>query len=247
MLNNAVIRTCAITAIVVLVICYGCSNIKTTDSVPASPSPIPTQTDSENKMTSEGPRIQYEGISFEYDPKVLGNVTMETIAEHKLENPTDKPDIVAPRHVQFEFENGPKDWEGFLKVYPLSEFPNMYEVQGPASVEDQKRKIEDLKAAIRDKNFRIGGGQIPSLLYCDCGQDFQTNVKLSEFENGRGIFFVTHISIEFELINNEHLRYVFEGITNDGQHYVLAELPVAVDFLPAVSPDEFEGVTLSAA
>jgi hypothetical protein len=43
------------------------------------------------------------------------------------------------------------------------------------------------------------------------------------------------------LISNDHLQYVFQGLTTDGKYYVVAEMPVSVPFLPDDSPEEFEG------
>ena len=41
--------------------------------------------------------------------------------------------------------------------------------------------------------------------------------------------------------SNRQLRYIFEGLTDDEKYYVLAEMPVSVDFLPKDSSDEYEG------
>ena len=43
------------------------------------------------------------------------------------------------------------------------------------------------------------------------------------------------------MVSNDHLRYVFEGLSSDGKYYVLAEIPISVKFLPEDPPDEFEG------
>jgi hypothetical protein len=236
--NQAAIKTYLLIAIVAVII-SGCSGEQVTESGTPWPLPSPNQTERENKTTGEGPRVQYEGISFEYNPKILGKVTMEIVEEQMLENPDEKPDGVAPRHVRFQFEDGPQYWKGFLEVYPLNEFERMYAVN-PDSENWMRKDIEGLKKVIIDKNFRHAG-EISYLPYMDAVQSFQTNVKLSDFSKGNGIFFVTYISTEAALINNDHLRYVFEGISNDGQHYVVAEMPVSVDFLPNEPPDQFEG------
>ena len=43
------------------------------------------------------------------------------------------------------------------------------------------------------------------------------------------------------LISNDHLQYVFEGLTGDDKYYVLARIPISVQFLPDEAPAEFEG------
>jgi hypothetical protein len=185
--------------------------------------------------------VSFHGVSFDFDRCALGDVNAEDIAEYRLPEPTAKPDGVAPAHVNFTFESGPKYWGPTLDIYPLAEFPRMYSVdrESERAVRDQ---IKNLKRVLIDKNFRQND-QIPYLPFVDASQEFQTNVKLVKFENGRGIFFVTYISTEMILVGNDHLRYIFEGITDDGR-YILAEMPIRAPFLKDESSEEFEGYSL---
>ena len=45
------------------------------------------------------------------------------------------------------------------------------------------------------------------------------------------------------LISNDHLYYVFEGLSDDGKYYIEAQMPTSVEFLPKDPPQEFEGYT----
>jgi hypothetical protein len=103
-----------------------------------------------------------------------------------------------------------------------------------------EEEVEALRKVLSDKNVRHEN-EIPILPWGDASQSFQTNVKLSEFDKGKGIFFVTYFNTEMALISNDHLQYVFEGLTSDGKYYVLAQIPISVGFLPDESPTEFEG------
>ena len=206
----------------------------------APESTVSAQSSPPNAILSAEPRfVSFGGVSFRYDPKVFGNVEQTVVEEHRLEEPTDKPDSVAPKHIEFTFDFGPRYWEGFLHIYPVKDFPSVY-VVNPASLRGMKSEIKALRKVLKNKDFR-SVGQIPYLPFVDGSQSFQTNVKLSPFQNGNGIFFVTHWSTEAALISNAHLRYVFEGLSDDGKYYVLAEIPISVNFLPEDSPDEFEG------
>ena len=60
-----------------------------------------------------------------------------------------------------------------------------------------------------------------------------TQVAFVDFENGRGVRFLTEYAQYFAPINNTDLFYTFQGLTSDGQYYVAAILPVAHPSLPA--------------
>ena len=102
-----------------------------------------------------------------------------------------------------------------------------------------EKEIQALKDVLKDKNFR-SEGKIPYIPFIDASQSLQAKVKLSRFDQGSGIFFVTYMSTEGGPISNDHLRYIFEGLTSDGKYYVLAEIPVSVTFLPEGTSEDYE-------
>lgn len=185
--------------------------------------------------------VDFEGVSFNYDPRVFGDVTKEVVPEHKLEDPTYKPDGVAPECIQFEFEVGREYSKARIAIYPLDGFDDVYAIN-PNMVKMITGDITGLRRVLKDPSFRLGRA-IPHLEYRDASDDFYVKVRDFDFPNGSGIIFVTHWSIENDLISNAHLIYRFEGITTDGKFYVTAEAPVSVAFLPDDSPNEFEGYT----
>src|ERR1044071_8608436 len=56
--------------------------------------------------TSELQSVEFENVSFTYDPCAFGEVKTEKIPAQSLQYATDKPDNVAPEHLHFEFESG---------------------------------------------------------------------------------------------------------------------------------------------
>lgn len=184
--------------------------------------------------------VEFENVSFDYDPCAFGDVKSEKVPDHRLGSSDERPDGVEPGHIDFTFDKGPEGWKPTIDIFPLVDFPKMYGVN-KKSEKAMMDEIEDLKAVIKNKDYRKNH-QIAYLRWIDAHQEFQTNVKLGQFQNGTGIFFVTYLSTEYILVGNDHLRYIFEGITNDGK-YVLAEIPVRAPFLKDESPEEFEGYT----
>jgi hypothetical protein len=185
--------------------------------------------------------VDFEGVSFTYDPRVFGDVKKEVVPEVRLKEPDEIPDYVAPRHVRFEFELGHESGNARIEVYPLDEFPGVCSVSRELA-EGMKEEIEGLRKVLKDPSYRRDG-QIPHLPFRQASDTFYVNVRKFDFQNGNGILFITHWMHGVELVSNRSLIYRFEGITADGKYYVTAETPISVDFLPDTSPEEFEGYT----
>lgn len=183
--------------------------------------------------------VSFGGVSFRYNPQIFGKVVPSEIDEYLLKESDSHPDSVAPRHILFTFELAKQYNAANLVVYPIADFPRMFG-KNKESKKATVKAFEDLRKVLTNKNLRFDG-DIPFIPFRNGGQEFQAKVKLADFENGKGIFFVTHWSTEMALVSNDHLYYVFEGMTDDGKYYIIAEMPTNVAFLPALPPDDFEG------
>lgn len=183
--------------------------------------------------------VNFKGVSFNYNPQIFGAVKMKEVVEQPLINIDDKPDYVSPRNRLFTFDLSTEFSEMYIAVYPVDDFPRMYSID-EESVEGAVKENENLKKVLKDKNFRVEN-QIPYLPFIDAHQSFQAKVRHSPFQSGKGIFFLTFWDTEIELPSNRNLRYIFEGLSDDGKYYVLAEMPASVAFLPKESTDEYEG------
>ena len=186
-------------------------------------------------------RIDFEGVKFKFNPWAFGKMKSEVVPAHRFV-PEEKPDSVAPRHVTFTFELRKRYNEAHVTVYPVKEFIEIM----AADKEEQRRtrqRFDDLRRVLQNKDLRIDD-EIPFIPFREGGQEILAKVKLAEFQDGKGIFFVTHWAFEAGLISNELLYYVFEGLTDDGRYYVVAEMPTYAPFLPMTSRDEFEGFTI---
>ena len=165
------------------------------------------------------------------------------MAASPLENADDKPDYVFPRHVLFKvtgpYASKPESshFKPEISVYPLDGFPQAYAVS-KGSVKGINSEINKLRKLLSQTTVPQGG-QIPYLPFVDATQTFRAHVKRIDFQGGKGILFLTQYDIEPSLVNNEGLTYIFEGITNDGLYYVLAEFPIAAPGLA----DSFESTS----
>lgn len=84
--------------------------------------------------------------------------------------------------------------------------------------------------------------QLQSLQYVD-GQplpeelaaDFSAQIHAVNFINGHGIRYLTQVFQNFTPVNNQELFYYYQGMTDDGQYFVQATLPINAPYLPADS------------
>lgn len=195
--------------------------------------------------------VNFNGVSFTYNPQILGKVKTEEITEDQpLEMETDKPDENFPKHLEFYFKQidlmKHSIDKGRIVVVPIEDYRRMYPISNEHNYREQfDERLKGLQKVIKDKNYRMGN-QIPFIPFRDVSQTFQKKVNHFSFQNGKGIFFLTQFDIETTLVNNEGLTYCFQGISNDGRNYILAEFSLSVSFLPKnYDADEFEGYKLS--
>lgn len=189
-------------------------------------------------LKQSGGKVEFKGVSFSYNPQIFGEVEMEEIAEHPLENEMDRPFNEQAQHLHFTFKDIKQNQITNIKIFPIESFRRTFAVS-QSYIEQFDELLNGLRKLTKDKDLRIGN-EIPLIHFGNGGQELQTKVKHFSFLNGTGILFITHWSYEVALISNENLEYVYGGLTSDEKYYVLARMPVKVGFLPKDSPEEFE-------
>ena len=184
----------------------------------------------------------FQGISFQYDPQIFGEAVPEEVAEQILENETDKPDDVYPRHVRFTFKKQNRKTDYTIEVFPIEDYRRIWSNTGKGNQAAFEEKLSAVGKAVKDKNYRDEGDQIPYLPFADASQMFVARAKNLSFRNGSGVFFLTQFTQEFgNLVNNDELVLTYQGISKNGKYYILTDFPVAVAFLPNRDANEFEG------
>jgi hypothetical protein len=65
------------------------------------------------------------------------------------------------------------------------------------------------------------------------GPTYTAQIHAINFKNGHGIRYLTQVGQAPAPANNEEMFYYFQGLTNDGQYYVQAVMPINAPYLPA--------------
>lgn len=167
----------------------------------------------------------YGGVSFLYNQYIATGVAGETVAAEALWE-------VIPEHIAFSFSGYalPATFhEARIHVYPVGEFASG---GGSADTVVALRSLLDSEQ-LPPPGGGFEGATIPLLPSFNAGQLLHTQVAFVNFQNGQGVRFLTEYAQFYAPINNTDLFYTFQGLTNDGQYYVAAILPVAHPSLPA--------------
>lgn len=185
--------------------------------------------------------VQYKNVTMEFDAALAKEFLAETVAAVPLENPTDKPDGVAPQHIVITLRDSyaARLTRDASSPYAL---PQIFVI--PTSDPADPRFDEEfppLRPAVAGLNTllaRRAGSvteSIPFLPWADERQLFIGRKKLIRFRNGRGVLFLTQYDQEENPVNNSFLVYTFQGLTDDNAWYVSAVFPVSAQGLPATA------------
>ncbi len=135
---------------------------------------------------------------------------------------------VAPEHIQFTLDGyalADKFHQPRIHVYPAQAYAELQE-RGTAA-----QSLERLRAVLA-QSAMVNIKELPQVPFFNVSQTLAAQVEVIPFQNGRGVRMVTEYAMARAIINNHELFYHFEGLTDDGQYYVVAILPVTAPGLP---------------
>lgn len=172
------------------------------------------------QLTPDGTPVDTAEISF-FIPNGVANdatSTLTTAVEYPYINPGSGD---MPQHVTVN-----------LNLYAVTE--NIHQPQVLVFRASEYSQYSELTASIIS--------QLQSLQYVD-GQplpkelsaDFSAQIHAVNFKNGHGVRYLTQVFQNFNTVNNQELFYYYQGITNDGQYFVQAVLPINASYLVADS------------
>ena len=118
-------------------------------------------------------------------------------------------------------------------VYPAQSYAELLQARGGDS-------IQRLQTILDNPGALIDPDQLPQAPI-NATQIIASQIKVVDFQNGQGVRVVTQYSQGLVPINNYELIYHFEGLTNDGQYYVIAILPMTA---PKLQENDTTGTTI---
>jgi hypothetical protein len=157
----------------------------------------------------------FDGISFYYVSSSTKKVTSKIIEASSAGSKN-----VNPKMDQFEFQDYAITSQISPRIYVFS--IQEYVDLGGDAINKQVKRLKQLIA----NQPADPSGELPLLLGEPTTQLFHTQLKYMKFQNGQGIRYVTEYNGKPWPVDNKLLFYTFQGITDDGNFYVSATLPV---------------------
>jgi hypothetical protein len=118
---------------------------------------------------------------------------------------------------------------GYAAVYPLAPYKQIWAAAGDPFVADTLAALEQLLEA-QPAEPPV---PLPGLPLRNAVNDFAAQVAyLALPDGGRGVRYVGRYSQDAAPLLNSQLRYLFQGLSGDGEWLVIASLPIATSRLP---------------
>jgi hypothetical protein len=206
---------------------------ETAFQIPASATPVPAteapgETPSVAQPSFEGAAASYGPLSLTLPPGVASGVTGSQFP--RAEGEGIGPWGVTPGHRQIELDGyllQGRFHQPRIFVYPAQGYAEML----PGAFES----IHRLDNILYGPPAPISDEQLPTVPFFNAAQVFASNVRVMSFQGGGGVRFLTEYAQYFAPVNNHDLFYHFQGVTRDGEYYIIAILPITAPALAETS------------
>lgn len=189
-----------------------------------------------------------EGLTFSYEPGLFSQVTEEAVAETPYDEASGMPYWAAgPAYTRYILMDFADEMDSFqlpiIHVFPTENLA----AYGNETVYTFQGQLEALNALLAEEELDLstyaaapttsGESDLPFLPLLNAAQVFRAQPEVMEFQNGRGIRYLTYYSQAPGPIMNQNIFYTFQGVTDDGKYYVSATFPINTGLFE----DEFPG------
>lgn len=172
------------------------------------------------------PDVTYEGISLSFDSSIANNIFSSMIPGQNMGEDY-MPGDTYPTYFEFSLNGYPIAGHFHvprIMVYPVGEFRSISSYASEI--------IDTLQVTLSSKPAGGPNANLPFLPMWNAAQIFASNVVYFDFQSGSGVRYLTMYGQAAYPVDNQNLFYTFQGLTNDGQYYISAILPVTHPDLP---------------
>ncbi len=173
-----------------------------------------------SQLRLQDQQVCYEDICLSYDSSIATNVITGKSPEQDLGF------SYISENVNFRFEGYPltNDWtEPVIYIMPLNKASRF------------SMEIDLLRSTLADRPEP--SGIFPPLIpWINAGYHLVAKMSYLEFASGSGIRFVANLGQDVSPHTVDGMFYSFQGLSNDGQYYIAARLPISVNFTAAATP-----------
>jgi hypothetical protein len=196
---------------------------------PTSAPTVSAPTEAPQPTVSAGIPVNYKNVSF-----VIPSGLATDAAPFTVEATTEQnggPWGAGPEHIEFKLENCYASVKPFsvcqIDVYPADEYSNQ---NAGANI-----SLQRLRGLLANPSAPLTNETLPQVPSFNAASMFAAQVQRIHFASGDGVRMVTEYTQGIVPVSNDQTFYHFEGLTSDGNYYVIAVLPVQAPFLQNTS------------
>jgi hypothetical protein len=168
--------------------------------------------------------VTCNNLSFYLDPALASGFHCETIPESS--NPDDPAFALNPQTTRVTLDGysiGPRFHTPHIEIFSVQRFQQILPDQANA-------RIADLQALLA--GAPPSKKALPLLPVFNAAEMFKTKYAILDFQNGKGIRYLTQYAQAFYLVNNHDMFLSFQGMTADGAYWISIILPITHPSLP---------------
>lgn len=174
------------------------------------------------------------GISFFYSPNIAKSFTYEVVPPP--DTSTGAPvEMMLPSHYRFDLHDYP-DFNSYqdpqIFVFPVKNYDN-FNTSGPQTIKALRDLLDKHPDLSTLPPTEAGKDSLPFLPTYNAAMTFHAQLAYVDFQNGKGIRYITQFSQAPVPITNGDIFYTFQGLTNDEKYYVAVTMPITFSSLPA--------------
>lgn len=176
-----------------------------------------------------GKQVQAEsgGASFAFDSQLATSAQGKTIPPTPVAN---EPALggAAPQHIRFTFNDTPT--QDFFD--PRQPQVYVFPVQGLKPLDPMiSQGVDELQQLVSTQPVSVTQ---PIFVFplIPASQVIRSQVKYLDFQNGKGVRFVTYYAQDVSPITSDRIFYTFQGLTSDGKSYVSVFWTLGTPALP---------------
>lgn len=206
--------------IVAVLLASACGGVQTPTPTAVQPTqaPIIQPTQPPTQAASQA-NVTCSKLSLFLDPILGSGYECQTIAEGTSSDMGNY--AVHPEYTEVTLKNYPftdSAYTPHIDVFPVLRYRELSPDIMPA-------READLQSLI--SGGPSGSSELPLLPIFNSKQAFSAQVKMIEFQNGKGIRYITQYNQGIVPINNQGMFYTFQGLTADNQYWISIILPIS--------------------
>ncbi|GEM_PF-5527463 len=202
-------------------------DVKTRPEAGVSVTPEISASASQSELNRAGARLAPEAVTFDAR-SLAGEVVGAAMPSVPYDASSPPGPAGNPDYVAFLFDGVER-----LRVFPVDAYESLWNAAGDPTVSNNVSQLQNILA----NRPKLPENPLPFLPPAAGYNDLAVQIQFLNFAGGSGLRFVGRFAQSVGPVVNADLKYVFQGLTDDGGYYISFDYPVSATGLPDKASD----------